>query len=106
MIPDFRILVRPTTLKKLENSYEKNSLVNTSRSILTLFVHVKVNLKNANVLLFVMEARTCKISSIFHDLNQLNLVVGISQNNSSKRVWRVSYVISVTTRIGLQIMIN
>jgi len=48
--------------KKPENSYEKNLLVNTSRFISTLFAHVKVNLKNANVPLFVMEARTCRIS--------------------------------------------
>ena len=37
--------------------------------------------------------------STFHDLNQLNLVVGISQNNLWKRVWRVSYIISVMTKI-------
>ena len=95
-------------LKKPENSYGKNSLVNTSRFISTLFAHAKVNLKNANVLLFVMEARTCRF---FVDIpqypNELNLlVVGISQNNLLRKVWPASYVISVTTRIGLQIMTN
>ena len=48
--------------KKPENSYGKNSLVNMSKFISTLFVHAKANLKNANVLLFVMEARTRRIS--------------------------------------------
>lgn len=60
MSPDSLILVKPTMLKRPENSYEKNSSVNTSRFTSTLFAHAKVNLKNVNVLQFVMEARTCR----------------------------------------------
>ena len=90
MISDFPTLVKPTMLMKPENSYGKNSLVNTSRFTSTLFAHARVNLKNASVLQFVMEARTCRVSVDRHftyDFNELNvLVVGISQNNSSRRV--------------------